>query len=721
MARYLAKAAEIPGVKIGTSAMEACGMQPEFAAHMMQQNQSLGVSLILRAGSPPVYNQKRGPKTGFNLTKTSNHGLFRGSLAAQREFTRIDSKTRQPAGHNAKDAAHLIKPIKDPDYQHTVALPVTMQDILRELGPNGDLYVLGYDENTQLLRLAYHPGKGPQNFNGQFIVNLGEGDNSPIFYSRPWDKPSHQLNWDPKKEVITKPESLNAVPDAVYERVFNQTFVLAYTDTQRAEPSIRDIKEAKVFANTPRTSADLLKAIKSSGLIVEGSRRAEFFSTEITEASSREEMLAQFSDEEIQSLYDRIGLVTTGDWDGLAIGISKKLLEGFPEETMRVYNTFSQANAIDEIYALQAASIAYFNHLKQLPVIQGTDLHNLLNKIEDPNVLFSEFALARAGCITPHEFLYQQLINYTHRDEMNSVYGNDRGRAAVQAGIDKALAFAKTDVTTNPDQKFKNALEVALKAYREAAVKGEYHAAWRKIDEEHLSNHLKIALDLPQSAYLVPNVDHDHNVHDLFQHGFDVRNPYGVSEDGPWLMITNDGGTIYGKNQEQLISALLIDDFLKDNIITVPKGYDMAAGWGAIVEKQLSIQNEGIALHLKGSELEAEALDLEEDAIELEAQDAPEAEVDALRLQADALKSKAQALKSEAKAYRQDISPETIQKYNDWRTKQVELQSSIPRRGSVKERFQSYVFGTQATDPSATADEKQDLKEGSSNKLGGGL
>ena len=138
---YEDKIARLDGLKINQSAMSACGMQPEFAAHLMQQCNAMGVSVVLRAGSPPVYNQKRGPKTGFTLSKTSTQGLFKGSLAKDVRFTRvvpiIDPRTkktisRKTIGHVQKDKEHLLLSPKNPDYLHTVPLTVTMQDVLKE-------------------------------------------------------------------------------------------------------------------------------------------------------------------------------------------------------------------------------------------------------------------------------------------------------------------------------------------------------------------------------------------------------------------------------------------------------------------------------------------------------------------------------------------------------------------------------------------------------------
>jgi hypothetical protein len=258
---YIEKASEIDGVKTSTDAMKACGMQPELASHLALQNKSLGISIILRAGSPPVYNQKRGPKTGINKSKTSTQGLFKGSLAVDLQFTRLNHE-RKGSGHDAHDEEHLNLTIKEPNYQHTVALPVTMQDILREVSENGDLEVLGYEDGK--LRLGYREGKGDKDFNGQMVIDLTHGERVSSFYSRPWDRPDHDSDWDPNLKVIKKPAALSAVPDEVYQKVFNDIYTVAYTDTKGILTEESELKEARVFANTPRTSMELLVAIRKS-------------------------------------------------------------------------------------------------------------------------------------------------------------------------------------------------------------------------------------------------------------------------------------------------------------------------------------------------------------------------------------------------------------------------------------------------------------------------
>ena len=106
----------------------------------------------------------------------------------------------------------------------------------------------------------------------------------------------------------------------------------------------------------------------------------------------------------------------------------------------------------------------------------------------------------------------------------------------------------------------------------------------------HLIMNLAVAKEPGSKNYDLPHFQHDVNVHDLYQHGFDMRNPYGSNLEGAWLLVTDDGGSVfYGETQEQLIEVLLTDDFLEKNLIDVSHGADLAAGWGRVIERQLEL------------------------------------------------------------------------------------------------------------------------------------
>lgn len=100
---------------------------------------------------------------------------------------------------------------------------------------------------------------------------------------------------------------------------------------------------------------------------------------------------------------------------------------------------------------------------------------------------------------------------------------------------------------------------------------------------EHMASHFVLATK-NETPYVIPHLHHDVNVHDLYQHGFDMRNPYGSNLEGAWLLITADGSTLYGETQEQLVEVLLTGDFLAKNHLEISHGANMNAGW----EKLLS-------------------------------------------------------------------------------------------------------------------------------------
>ncbi len=586
-----------PGVKRSTAAMMACGMQPELAAHMALQCNILGVPLILRAGSPPVYNQLRGPKTGLNKRKTSDQGLFKGSIAAEVKFCRIKNG-KGAEDQDQKEAFHLAQDINHPDYQHTVTLPVTMQDILREIGPQGDMLVQGYDEVTGILRLIYKPGKGDRDFHGQFIINLNQGDCAHIFYSRPWDRPENHPLWVPEKKVIRKYGALADVPDADYEKAFPKIFKVGYVNHQGPIAPGEIITEAKVFANTPKTSADLLKIIHESKILETAETRKTF---DLINAMNEETpiylILLALTEQQIKTLYDRYGLVTTGDWDGLALGQPlPSLFPGFPSEKMRVYNTFKNGhNGYEERKELIGVCCEYIRFLQGHPKVIGTPLSALLDKIINPETLFSDFSIRRAGCVTPHEFVFQQLINFSSRDQQNNIYGENVWLEGLQASLDAGLleySRRKEDRGTDPEKLFEHCLLVTYQTWSDAAKarpdKGKKRYSMQL--DRHLATHLRVAIEQGVETYRIPHPAYDQNVHNLFQHGFDMRNPVGSNLEGAWFMITPDGEMLYGENQIQLIEVLLASHILERCIIDVSPFANMQIGWGHVVERQMALK-----------------------------------------------------------------------------------------------------------------------------------
>tara|TARA_R110002110_G_scaffold415856_3_gene658425 strand:- start:4333 stop:5085 length:753 start_codon:yes stop_codon:yes gene_type:complete len=230
-----------------TDALKACGMQEEFAANLVLMQQASKTSLILRAGSPPVYDRPRSPKTGLNLSKTSNQGFFKGQIAKDLKFTRLikDNLGKVHAiGHHKKDTEKL-----QTGEQNTVQLPIRLRDIVRELRePGGDLVISSFNQETNEIRFRYRKDHGENNFMGEFVLNLNEGEKYNTHYSRSWDKLESDSKYIASKDIIEKPSNL-IISDKAWEQLYrqmnNKEFLLFYCDTV----SSKKLKPAKVFAD----------------------------------------------------------------------------------------------------------------------------------------------------------------------------------------------------------------------------------------------------------------------------------------------------------------------------------------------------------------------------------------------------------------------------------------------------------------------------------------
>ena len=414
---------KVKGVLSGTEAMKKSGAQKEFIVANMLQAAAMKCAVILRAGDPPQYDKDRSPKSGLNMSKTSKQGFFKGALVEEERFARLDEE-RNPKPHHSKDKAHLALKPTDPEYQHVMQLDINMSDILREVGPDGDLRILGFDEKTGLLRLEYKEGCGPKesSFNGQLVIDLDQGKEKTQFFSREWNRPEHDPHWDPQKKIISKPPWLSAIPDSVYERVFNNTFHVGYTEDKTATPDPALIKKAGVFANRPRSAEEFKTAMGEDHqyfeLIKECSTLPEIL-TRLKNNCANEAEANQI----ILEVYDKGGSIVAGDWDGMALGHPASLAPEFSE----VINVF--APDVEGVANKEKLIKVTNEYLKQLQETvkekqkSGKEPLSAFDKkilsINDITEIASEFALARAGCITPHEFLFQQVLNDAYRDRSN--------------------------------------------------------------------------------------------------------------------------------------------------------------------------------------------------------------------------------------------------------------------------------------------------------------
>ncbi len=549
----------------GPNALIACGMQEEFAAELALMQQTNQTTLILRAGAPPVYDRPGAPKTGENLSKTSNQGFFKGRIAAQKQFTRIKVNKEgknQPIGHHKKDAEKLQH-----GAQKTAQLQVRLKDIIRELRePGGDLKMTSYDPASGEMRFQYKPGKGDNNFKGDFVINVNQGHPFEAHYSRSTDRPDQDPKYNKEKGIITKPDGLDILSEKdwenLYKKMDNQEFNLFFTD----KPLEKNLQEAAVFTN-------------------------------------------------------KQGLVITGDWDGLAIGHPPDL----PDYARVVYNTFSE-DPVEQMSLIQASTML-LNEKKQEIESKGApnSLETAILKMTMDD-LYDQFSLSRAGCITAHEFLHNSMANYLYREKNNNEVRNQSHLRGYQEAFDVGLLQARNQLRKGGDLEkvIADAKEAARNEYvtqniekeegfvtprsgpqlidqklqsdtfqrqSDRALEKIYQALEKNIRKEHkiyentLGQGPLLSVETPRLLH----PDLDTNLENPFQHGYDMRNPYGSNLDGPWLMVTDEGLTVHGKNQAELIDVMLCEGFLEKNHIDINFAADMSKGWDKVVERQIEL------------------------------------------------------------------------------------------------------------------------------------
>lgn len=556
-----------PAIKTGNAALMACGMQPEFASHVMLMQQGFQTSIVFRAGNPPIYDRPRAPKSGLNLSKTSNQGFFKGTIPENDTlFSRLEEisqeingqkkATQVPRKHDEKDKKRL----KD-NAQHTTVLPIRLRDMIRELDKDGDLIMLPFTSGDTQMRFEYKKGKGPPGFKGEFIINLDQGNKFISRESRAWDKqkdPKVKIEEDGSTKVI-KPHGFNMTDDvwgSFYEQFKHTEFPLQYK-VNKDDPNEMP-KKAKVFS-------------------------------------------------------DDNNLIIAGDWDGLALGHPPNL----PPYATKVYNTFKYP---EDRKSLLNATIKLLAHLKKeilkkeniKPPITLTPYEKALKQITFDKNLYSDFSLERAGCITPFEFLNNSVANYLYKEKQHNLLREPAHQKALEhaftSGIEKARKYLidsqkattggrnKNERTQHRSRKrpippLKEVIDVAMHKAKQDLKndpeKLEYveHMLTQEIAEDYRQFSNASTFQRPVPNILHP--DYDPNIKDLFQHGFDMRNPYGCNLDGAWLLISHSGHIIHGKTEEQLIQVLLTGDFLEKNYFDVNPLAKMEKGWAKVIEKQI--------------------------------------------------------------------------------------------------------------------------------------
>lgn len=604
----LAEVIKQSGIRTGIEAMRTSGIQLEFAAHLMLLANNTGSTLILRSGEPPNYNRPISPKPGYIRSKSSkDQGFFNGYLAIEDIFTRL---IRDRDGHKSMlgvkpaDKIKLEKPITDPAHLHSKQLQVNIFEIYNQLSTDGDLQVKSYDPETGILKLKFRAFKGAPDFKGHFELHLKSDEliETERKYARPWDEPTKE-----KQEKIKEylKQNIPGFTTADFERLGNLDIPLFYKETEDSE-----LKPAMVIAKTPRLMSELIQALEA----VKHPLLAE-----IKALTSYQAALDRLGAEELQKVFDQVGRIVTGDWDGLCLGYPT----GLDRRYLEPCNTFATGvKQVQEIRRLVNLSIdlldAYKTEalIRELELKPQTALDKLVLSITDYFELFDADIVQRAGIITPYEFLFQQLANYAYKQPDNLALGDEKVMANLQSAVDFAIAGTMDSKhiwniqNRAPSvQERQEIINTAL-AFLDKQEDCLPHIL-RDKRAQHLIQYLhKILSDpeftklkadfaklVPAKIRVIPHPDFDINSAYLFQHGFDMRSPYGIEADGPWLLVSNEGLILQGNNQQQLIEVLLAENgkLLQNNCLDFNHTLDMRPsmvglpGWGDVIKKQLEL------------------------------------------------------------------------------------------------------------------------------------
>lgn len=408
--KHLPANKQIPLILTGQEAERKVGMQHEFAAQLLIQTAHFGIDMMFRAGHPPSYDSIRSPKTGNNLSKTSNHGIGRSLIPADKIFTKLDSY-RRPVGHHEKDEKHLRENEKllaensnlalDKYPQPVVHLKHTFRDILDMLKekPDGDLKIEKYDKNTGEMILKYQPGSGPIGFNGEFVINVHEAvpPSREKSYSRPWNKPMER----PTREL----ERIQSTFRADMWAHLDSEFPIYYRAASNAEK-----KPFNVFSDNegrPTTGDWDIAAVCNSPKVPDYARRV--YNT-----------FDKKTDPQGGYLQQKALVVAT---ETLFRELKKNALEKLKKIQEEIERRKEGGKAKESKVVRENIESLSLRELEALEAFKTLDpVERLLIKTKNSSKLYDNFSLERAGCITPFEFLQARLINVEYANP-NSLYG----------------------------------------------------------------------------------------------------------------------------------------------------------------------------------------------------------------------------------------------------------------------------------------------------------
>lgn len=344
----------------GEQAIRLSGMQDSLIEQIAKQNLYFGSMtsfIVSDINNYPPFNAPGVPKPPNIHSKTSS--FVAGYIPVDPVFTRpgIDGK---PLGHHYGDNL---------ENQETIQVSWTLWEILKRCGTKGDLDMNWPNDGCSVVRFAFKQGRGPSGFSGCFQLDLGEerkkdctNRNEIRVVTREWD--------DPQKYLVLIPDKILEALGESREQVICNPYKIFYNSEKNGL-----FKPLMVFASGGRPIiGDLDKDLESLPMNI-GILDLKTANTE----------------------YNTFILNT----DSSGISEQIKLIDATKKLFMNLlYKDSVFQSEFNECFALgldpDSTTLIY-------------DAENLFYTIAIKTTL-----LARAGVITPYEFLRNILANHAH-------------------------------------------------------------------------------------------------------------------------------------------------------------------------------------------------------------------------------------------------------------------------------------------------------------------
>jgi hypothetical protein len=371
----------------GDQAIRLSGMQNSLIEQITKQNlyfASMTSFIVSDFDNCPPFNAPGVPKPPHIHSKTSS--LVGGYIPLDPIFTRL-GLDRRPLGHHSGD---------DLTNQESVQVRWTLWEILKRCGVKGDLIMDWPNDGCSIVRFSFKSGREPLGFFGCFQLDLGEerkkshiDPNAVRVVTREWDDPEKYLALIPTK-----------ILEAFYEGR-EQIIRIPY----------------KIFYNTEKNGS---------------------FKPLMVFAVGGKPIIGDL-DKDLESL-------------PLCIGISD--LKASNTE----YNTFilnlDSTGISEQIKLIDATKKLFMNLLYKNLVFQnsfnecfllGLDPNSTTLIYDAENVFYTiaikTSLLARAGVVTPYEFLRNILTNHVHNYSNANKGLSDYFNDPFQHGVDLRNPF----------------------------------------------------------------------------------------------------------------------------------------------------------------------------------------------------------------------------------------------------------------------------------------